>query len=124
MSTSTIIGPAKTVIKMTKEIFAPCSFSIFDGGCIDSQGMLWWACNAAYKVLRINPDTGKIIMTLKLDFHPTSVAFGGPGYKTLFVTSIGMGMPGADKPPSGGVAMIMFDDQSICGLPPAKCVDL
>ena len=99
--------------------------AIFDGGCIDSEGMLWWACNGAGKVLRINPEFGSIDMTIKLDFiSPSSVAFGGEDYKTLIVTSMGTAIPGTDKPPNGGVALIKFADQSIRGVPPARCNQL
>lgn len=87
--------------------------------------MLWFACNGSYKVVRINPKTGKILMQLKMDFvSPTSVAFGGTDYKTLIVTSMGTALPGTEKPPSGGVALVRFADQTICGVPPAKCTDL
>ena len=99
--------------------------AIFDGGCIDSEGMLWWACNGAKKVVRINPATKTIDMQIKMEFiAPTSVAFGGPDYKTLIVTSMGVAIPGTDQPPNGGVALIRFKDQSISGLPPARCNEI
>ena len=122
LSTSTIKGPARTVLKMGPEI---AEKAIFDGGCIDSSSMLWWACNGGQKIVRINPIKGCIDMQLKLEFvSPTSVAFGGPDYKTLIVTSMGTALPGTDKPPIGGVALIRFKDESISGLPPARCNEI
>ena len=112
----TIIGPARVVCKMQEK-------AIYDGSCIDSEGKIWWACNGANKVVRIDPKTGNVLKTIELDFiSPTSVCFGGPDYKTLLVTSMGTMLPGTDKPPNGGVALVNFNDSSIKGVAPSKCI--
>lgn len=77
---------------------------------MDSQGRLWWALFSAGKVLCLNADTGEVLRTIEFDFqYSTSVAFGGPDYKTMLVTSAKRMVP--DNPgKNGGVALITFTD--------------
>lgn len=41
-----------------------------------------------FQILRINPDTGKVLQTLKLpSLQITSAVFGGPNLEDLYITS-------------------------------------
>ena len=123
VKTSLISGPVRTVLKMNEQVSESPS-AVFDGGCIDSDGYLWWAVNGGYKVIRIDPSDGTIVMDVSLDYKaPTSLCFGGSDYRTLLVTSIGSLMPGTEDKPNGGVAMIKFKDDSIRGNPPDRCIE-
>lgn len=59
-----------------------------DGMTIDEEGKLWVACFEGGQVLRIDPDTGKLLYTLKIPApQVTSVVFGGHNLDELFVTT-------------------------------------
>uniref|UniRef100_A0A1B6EIG4 Regucalcin n=1 Tax=Cuerna arida TaxID=1464854 RepID=A0A1B6EIG4_9HEMI len=59
-----------------------------DGMTTDQEGKIWVACVRGGQVLRIDPNTGEIIQTVKIPSPlPTSVVFGGPNYEDLYVTS-------------------------------------
>ncbi|XP_023936135.2 regucalcin [Bicyclus anynana] len=58
-----------------------------DGTTIDSDGNLWVALFKGYGVVQIDP-TGNILQRVEIPSRQvTSVAFGGPNYDILFVTS-------------------------------------
>lgn len=58
-----------------------------DGLTVDSNGHIWCAWWDGWRVTRITPDS-RVVQTLELPVaRPTSVAFGGPRFETLFVTS-------------------------------------
>jgi sugar lactone lactonase YvrE len=58
-----------------------------DGAALDEEGCLWVAIWRAGRVVRFTPD-GAIDREVKMPVSlTTSCAFGGPDYKTLFVTS-------------------------------------
>ncbi|OAM88083.1 SMP-30/gluconolactonase/LRE family protein [Termitidicoccus mucosus] len=59
-----------------------------DGMTIDAEGMLWVALWGGGAVTRWDPGTGKLLCHYALPVtHVTSCAFGGPGLRTLFVTT-------------------------------------
>ncbi|XP_063699398.1 regucalcin-like [Culicoides brevitarsis] len=60
-----------------------------DGMTIDTEGNLYMACFNAGKVLKINPNTKKIVQEIPIPgaTQITSVAFGGPNLDELFVTT-------------------------------------
>lgn len=59
-----------------------------DGMTIDSEGKLWVAVYTGGKVIRIDPDTGKLLYILPIpSWEVTSVVFGGPNLDELYVTS-------------------------------------
>lgn len=63
-----------------------------DGCAIDSEGFLWIAEIGAGQVIRVAPD-GRVAREVKLPIRrPTSVAFGGPDMRTLFITSMSYGL--------------------------------
>src|SRR5262249_18445408 len=71
-----------------------------DGATVDSDGGYWATMVFAGKLRRYLPDAG-LDLEVQLPFmNPTSVAFGGPGLDTLYITttqlSYGEAKPGAE----------------------------
>ena len=61
----------------------------------DAEGFIWAAISGAGRVVRINPETGHVDITVHLPIDcPTSVTFGGRELDELFITTRG--------PPKGG----------------------
>ncbi|XP_046552931.1 regucalcin-like [Haliotis rubra] len=59
-----------------------------DGMAVDTEGKLWVACFDAGKIVRIDPETGKVIRTVKFPCEKTtSCCFGGEDFTDLYVTS-------------------------------------
>ncbi|XP_020848584.1 regucalcin-like isoform X3 [Phascolarctos cinereus] len=76
------IANRRSVYKMEKEEYIP------DGMCIDNEGKLWVACYNGGRVIRLDPETGKRLQTVKLPAEKTtSCCFGGKDYSELYVTS-------------------------------------
>ncbi|KAL7983771.1 hypothetical protein Chor_000647, partial [Crotalus horridus] len=79
---STFLGNRRSMYELEKEDAIP------DGMCIDTEGKLWVACYGGGRVIRIDPETGKRIQTVKLPVdNTTSCSFGGYDYSELYVTS-------------------------------------
>lgn len=58
-----------------------------DGACVDADGCLWQAFFAGGRVVRYAPD-GRIDREIALPVtNPTCLCFGGPEFRTLYVTS-------------------------------------
>ncbi|SDQ71989.1 SMP-30/gluconolactonase/LRE family protein [Pseudovibrio sp. Tun.PSC04-5.I4] len=71
------------------EIFADISGTGFgpDGSVVDAEGYLWNAQWGGYRVVRYKPD-GSIDRIVEVDAsQPSCPAFGGPDYKTLYITT-------------------------------------
>ncbi|XP_026788925.2 regucalcin [Pangasianodon hypophthalmus] len=78
-----------------------------DGMCIDAEGKIWLACYSGGRVVRIDPQTGTRLQTVKLPVAKiTSCCFGGKDYTDLFVTSAYKGM----------------DEESLAKQPQAGCI--
>ena len=61
---------------------------MLDGMTIDSEGKLWVAIPGCSCILRIDPETQKVIYKLLLPIKkPTAVAFGGPHLESLYITT-------------------------------------
>ena len=59
-----------------------------DGMTIDAEGMLWVAMCHGGLVVRVNPDTGKVVQQIEFPcVETTACAFGGPDLDRLFVTT-------------------------------------
>ncbi len=83
-----------------------------DGMCCDAEGALWIAQWGASRVCRYLPDgTLDAIVHLPVS-HVSSCAFGGPGLRTLYITSARQEM-GADQlarePLAGGLFSVDLD---------------
>ncbi|XP_053240063.1 regucalcin-like [Podarcis raffonei] len=104
----------RSVYKMEKEESIP------DGMCIDSDGKLWVACYNGGRVIRIDPETGKRLQTVKLPVaETTSCSFGGNDYSELYVTSASQGLNEASlsgQPKAGNIFKIT--GLGVKGIPP------
>lgn len=91
-----------------------------DGSIVDSEGFLWNAEWDGARVVRYAPD-GTIERVLEVPARrPTCCAFGGPGLKTLYITSAWDRMSEAERkdwPLSGNVFAY---DAGVAGLPEAR----
>ncbi|MDR2674367.1 MAG: SMP-30/gluconolactonase/LRE family protein [Opitutaceae bacterium] len=77
-----VMGNRRVAVEIPERMGLP------DGMTIDAEGMLWVALWGGGAVTRWNPRTGKLLCHYALPVtHATSCAFGGPGLRTLFVTT-------------------------------------
>jgi len=66
--------------------FAP-AYGYPDGMATDTDGGIWVAMSGSSRLVRLSP-SGEIDREIPMPVtRPTSCVFGGPGYRTLFVTS-------------------------------------
>jgi len=88
-----------------------------DGAAVDAEGCYWTAFYRGGRVLRVAP-TGETLRDLAVPARcPTMCAFGGPDWKTLYVTSARAGRDSAELaryPHSGGLFALEVD---VPGLP-------
>ncbi|WP_439496015.1 SMP-30/gluconolactonase/LRE family protein [Bosea sp. (in: a-proteobacteria)] len=88
-----------------------------DGLAVDSAGFVWCAVWDGWCLHRYAPD-GRLVREVSLPVpRPTSIAFGGDGLKTLFITSARIRLPSrvlAEAPFSGGLFTLPVD---VPGLP-------
>nr|XP_033804619.1 regucalcin isoform X2 [Geotrypetes seraphini]XP_033804620.1 regucalcin isoform X2 [Geotrypetes seraphini]XP_033804621.1 regucalcin isoform X2 [Geotrypetes seraphini]XP_033804622.1 regucalcin isoform X2 [Geotrypetes seraphini] len=102
--TTASISNRRCLYRLEKEECIP------DGMCIDAEGKLWIACYNGGRVIRIDPETGKNIHTVKLPVDKiTSCCFGGKDYTEMYVTSASDGMDdqwAARQPQSGCIFKI------------------
>lgn len=85
-----------------------------DGMTIDAEGCLWVAIWGGRAVHRYSPD-GELAAVVEVDARQvTSVAFGGPAYDTLFVTTSREGLAPGDDPRAGAVFVA---DVGVRGVP-------
>ncbi|MBB4860796.1 sugar lactone lactonase YvrE [Novosphingobium chloroacetimidivorans] len=94
-----------------------------DGMTFDHEDHLWVAFWHGWCVRRLSPD-GEIVDEVPLPVQrPTSCAFGGPGHKTLYVTSASVGlnhMALHAQPQAGG----LFAFTPACGGMPTDQISL
>ena len=83
-----------------------------DGSAVDSEGCLWVCLWGASRVVRYTPG-GEVDQVIILAApRPTSVAFGGPDFRTMFITTAraGMSFPQLDaRPLSGSLFAVQVD---------------
>jgi len=102
----------RTILTFPTDKTAPDYGGRPDGATIDSEGMYWVAMFEGGRVLRISP-TGEILREIKLPVRcPTSVCFGGPDLRTLYITSASQGRSNeeiAQYPHTGKVLSVRLD---------------
>jgi sugar lactone lactonase YvrE len=102
----------RTILTFPTDKMAPDYGGRPDGATIDSEGMYWVAMFEGGRVLRISP-TGEILREIKLPVRcPTSVCFGGPDLRTLYITSASQGRSNeeiAQYPHTGKVLSVRLD---------------
>jgi len=89
-----------------------------DGSVVDSEGFIWNARWGGGRVIRISPD-GRLDRVVEVPgvTRVSCPAFGGPDYKTLFLTTAREGMTpeeAEDEPNAGSVFAVDLD---VPGLP-------
>ncbi|XP_075975713.1 uncharacterized protein LOC142976312 [Anticarsia gemmatalis] len=78
-----------------------------DGTTIDTDGNLWVAVFFAGAVLKIDPRSGKLLQKVPIPAaQVTSLAFGGPNYDILFVTTASINIDSPQEPPCGSTFMV------------------
>jgi L-arabinonolactonase len=89
-----------------------------DGSCTDAQGYLWNAQWGASRVVRYAP-TGEIDRVLELPVtRPSCPVFGGPGLRTLFVTSARYLMsPEEDRTDADAGSLYAIELDDVQGVP-------
>jgi sugar lactone lactonase YvrE len=79
---------------------------------VDSEGNYWSAMYEGGRIVKLSP-TGELLQEVELPVRcPTSLAFGGPDLRTLYVTSASKGRPKeelAQYPHSGKVLSFAVD---------------
>jgi len=89
-----------------QEVFAVIDGAFPDGSAIDTDGCLWNAQWDGWRLIRYRPD-GEIDRVVELPVQrPTSCAFGGKDWRTLYVTSARVGLSNSDlshQPLAGGL---------------------
>jgi sugar lactone lactonase YvrE len=102
----------RTILTFPTDKTAPDYGGRPDGATIDSEGMYWVAMFEGGRVLRISP-AGEILREIKLPVRcPTSVCFGGPDLRTLYITSASQGRSNeeiAHYPHTGKVLSVRLD---------------
>lgn len=79
----------ETGIAANRRVFAeiPEGEGFPDGLAVDEDGFVWNAQIDGWQIKRYDPD-GRIERIVRLPVRrPTSLAFGGPDYRTIFITS-------------------------------------
>jgi sugar lactone lactonase YvrE len=88
-----------------------------DGLTVDAEGFVWSAHYNGWRISRYAPD-GRLERTIRMPVqHVTSLMFGGPDLRTLFVTSASMRLPAdaAERQPEAG--HVFAFDAGVAGLP-------
>jgi len=100
------------VIEIPKDMGYP------DGMTIDAEGKLWVALWAGWGLGRWDPKTGELLARVKLPVEcVTSCCFGGPDYRTLYITTASRDLDEAghrEQPQAGG---LFAADVGVQGLP-------
>lgn len=97
-----------------RRVFAgPLDRGAPDGSCLDAEGFLWnCRVGGGASVARFRPD-GALDRLVELScVSPTSCAFGGPDFSTLYVTSSRFGLTAehvADHPEEGALFAVEVD---------------
>lgn len=90
-----------------------------DGLACDAGGSIWIACWGGGCVLRVDGDTGIRLEKVSVPaLQVSSCTFGGPGNRTLFITSAWQGMTPQDRekePLAGSIFAVRTDTE---GRPP------
>lgn len=90
-----------------------------DGAAVDAGGCVWSAQWGAARVVRYAP-TGKIDGYLEIPARqPSCVAFGGPHFDTIFVTTASQGVPGTSAEDSAAGHLFVFRT-TLVGLPESR----
>ncbi len=91
-----------------------------DGCTVDAEGGLWVAEIAAGQVVRFDPSGREVAAIATPVSKPTSVTFGGPGLRTLFVTSMRYGLSDEELAREPQAGCVFAVDANVAGLPATR----
>ena len=87
-----------------------------DGSTVDAEGYLWNCQWDGWRVVRYAPD-GAVDRVVELPVQrPTSCAFGGPGLRTLYVTSARVGLDDAAREAQPWAGDLLAFEPGVAGL--------
>jgi sugar lactone lactonase YvrE len=95
-----------------------------DGGSCDAEGYYWSAGVSAGHLNRYTSD-GRLVASYETPVPaPTMPCFGGPGYRTLYLTSLREGRSGAllQRAPQSGA--VFAAEAPVAGFPPWRFLDV
>ena len=93
-----------------------------DGATLDAEGYLWSAQFDGGCVIRHAPD-GRVDRVVRVPVtKPTSCAFGGAGYRELYVTSATRGMSKEEVQSEPNAGRVMVLDVGVSGIAPVPFV--
>jgi sugar lactone lactonase YvrE len=88
-----------------------------DGMTVDAEGNLWVAVWGGHCVLGISPD-GELLDKVDVPAAQTaSCAFGGPGLRTLYITTATSGLSQADLAPTPNAGGVFAAEVGVTGRP-------
>ncbi|WP_137180770.1 SMP-30/gluconolactonase/LRE family protein [Roseomonas sp. AR75] len=106
-----MLGAPQCLIDYTGNGFRP------DGCTVDEEGFLWVAEIEGWRIARYAPD-GQLDRAIALPVaKPSSLAFGGPGLRTLFVTTISYGLDAAALAAQPAAGCLLALEPGVAGLP-------
>lgn len=87
-----------------------------DGCTVDAEGCLWVAEISAGQVVRLDPAGREVAAVAVPVPRPTSVIFGGPDLRTLFVTSMRHGLSAEELQSHSTSGCIWAGDVGVAGI--------
>nr|WP_249730197.1 SMP-30/gluconolactonase/LRE family protein [Chelatococcus sp. YT9] len=88
-----------------------------DGATVDAEGFVWNARFGAGRLARFSPD-GRLDTLVSLPVsNPTSCSFGGPGLRTLFVTTATQGLTPQQREAEPLAGAVLAFEPGVAGLP-------
>jgi sugar lactone lactonase YvrE len=89
-----------------------------DGATVDADGFLWSAQFDGACVIRYDP-RGRVDRVVRLPVtRPASCTFGGPDFRTLFVTTATRGLDAGQRRAEPLAGRVLALDVGVAGMPP------
>lgn len=105
------VGPRRPFVQVTGANVFP------DGITVDAEGFVWVALWDGWRVVRYSPD-GEVERIVALPVpRPTSVSFGGDGYRQLFITTASYGLSDAQLAEAPLSGSLFVCEPGMAGLP-------
>lgn len=105
-----------------KEVFYSPDEGTPDGLTIDADGNLWVAIWDGGRVVQLSPGGVELRQILLPVSRPTSVAFGGPDFRTLFITSASVDLPDKEKSAQPLAGALFSIRTQVTGLPSQRFI--
>lgn len=105
-----------------KEVFYTPPQGTPDGLTIDSDGNLWVAVWDGGRVVQLSAEGEELAQILLPVSRPTSIAFGGPDLRTLFITSASVDLPEKEKSAQSYAGALFSIQTHAAGLPAKRFI--